>query len=477
MKGNSIVSKLLLIVTIIMAVSFIVIASILSFWFEDYYSKQRKEQLQQQSNIVGAAAVSYANISGDSNNLELQSVLDFVSKSVEADILLVDSLGYVYENSSSIHNNLKFTKLDLTDDKWTELKSGNAIELKGGESNGFDESQVISYQPLREDGVFRGVVVIVTPLDKIREPLRKVYKIIWMSAVLALSISTIGISYISQKMLIKPIEEINNAAKKLAKGQVENRVHIHSNDEIGELAESFNFMADSLEKVDKNRREFISNVSHELRSPITSIKGFISGILDGVIPKERENDYLKLAYDEIQRLTRLINDLLDLSAMESGRMKLNIREIDINEMIRLTVLNMESKIKDKNIEVDLRLEDRQLYVLGDEDRIRQVLTNLIDNAIKYGKNEGGLIRVSTDKRGGKVITSVYNNGPIIPKNEINSIWERFYKSDKSRTNKVSTGLGLPIVRHILTQHEEDIWVENKGEIEGVEFSFTLKKSK
>lgn len=475
MKGNSIVSKLLLTVTIIMAVSFIVIASILSIGFQKYYDTQRKTQLQQQCDLIGAAAVSYADVQNEIENRELQNVINFVSKVVEGNVLVVDSSGLVYANSDNIHNNLKYTKCDISDEMWQNLKDGESIEKKGGFA-AINDSDHVTYYPLQEQKNFIGVVIIVTPFEKIHEPIRKVYKIIWMSAVLALSISTIGISYISQKILIKPIEEVNNAAKRLAKGEVEKRVLIHSNDEIGELADSFNSMADALEKVDKNRRDFISNVSHELRSPITSIKGFISGILDGVIPKEKENDYLKLTYDEIQRLTRLINDLLDLSAMESGRVKLHMKEVDINEMIRLTVLNLESKINDKKLNVDVQLEDRQLYVLCDEDRMRQVLTNLIDNAVKYSNN-GGFVKVSTTRKGGKIVTSIYNNGPVIPKKEINAIWERFYKSDKSRTNKVSTGLGLPIVRHILNQHGEDVWIENKGETTGVEFSFTLKKAK
>ena len=163
---------------------------------------------------------------------------------------------------------------------------------------------------------------------------------------------------------------------------------VNCNNEIGELAESFNMMAECLEKSDTKRREFISNVSHELRSPITSIKGFIGGILDGVIPRDRENYYLKIVYDEVDRLARLVNDLLDMSAMESGKFNLAITEFDINQVISLCILNLEHKIQEKGLNVKATFYNNRAYVLGDRDRIIQVVTNIIENSIKYSNDDG-----------------------------------------------------------------------------------------
>ncbi len=232
-------------------------------------------------------------------------------------------------------------------------------------------------------------------------------------------------------------------------------------------------MADSLEEVDRNRQRFISNVSHELRSPITSIKGFIGGILDGVIPKEKENYYLAITNDEIQRLTRLVNDLLDLAAIESGQLSLYMSVVDINEIIRLCVIKFGIQIDAKRVNVDVFFEGNCLYVHADRDRIIQVITNLIDNSIKY-VSEDGKIKIATKTKGNKAYISVFNDGPAISEEDLKHIWDRFYKADKSRTSKSSTGLGLSIVRSILTQHGEDIWVENKNG-DGVTFTFTLKK--
>lgn len=301
------------------------------------------------------------------------------------------------------------------------------------------------------------------------------YSIIWYSAILAIFISCFVIYYFSQRIIIKPLKQINYAANKISKGEVDKRVNIASNDEIGELGKAFNSMADSIEQIEKNRREFVSNVSHEIRSPITSIEGFIGGILDGVIPKEKENYYLSVTYEETQRLARLVNDLLDLSAIESGQLKMKNEQIDVNEIIRITVIKFEQKIKSKNLNVDVCLQDDNLYVLGDRDRIIQVVTNLLDNAVKY-VNEGGEIKICSKIKGQKAYISFFNSGPHIPEEDLRHIWDRFYRGDKSRTVKTSTGLGLSIVRSILTELGEDVWAENKDS-GGVLFTFTLKATK
>ena len=275
-----------------------------------------------------------------------------------------------------------------------------------------------------------------------------------------------------KKIIINPLNEINIAARRLARGDVGKRVNITSNDEIGELAHSFNVMAESIEESDKNRRDFISNVSHELRSPITSIKGFVAGILDGVIPKDKENYYLNIVYDEIRRLSRLVIDLLDISAMEEGKFKLNMVEFDINILIKQCIAKFDGKIRNKGVNVEVTFGREHEFVYADRDRLIQVLTNIIDNAMKYS-NDNGNIKITTNDKGSKVYVSVFNNGPLLKDEELARIWDRFYKSDKARTNKDSTGLGLPIVRLILAQHGEDIWVNN--EQDGVRFTFTISK--
>lgn len=472
MRKNSLVSKLLVTFTAIIAFTFIIIATVLSIWFENYYFEQTKDQLDNQGKLIANAMVGHLNEHQEASLINLQNVLTFIGDSLKADILLTDNNGYVFAVSTPKFNNLRFSRLNI--DEMDELSGGKAVEKRSVYDDVFNRKAYVYMKPVFYGKWFKGVIVMSTPLEQIKTPLKKVYAIIWISAIMALIVSSVVIYYFAQRILIAPLSHINIAAKKITKGEVEKRVYIDSNDEIGELAESFNTMADSLAQVEKNRRDFISNVSHELRSPITSIKGFVAGILDGVIPKDKENYYMKIVYDEVTRLSRLVNELLDLSAMEAGKLNLKISEFDINEIIRICIINLEPKIKHKKLEVDVVLEGNHLYVSGDRDRMMQVVTNLADNAVKYS-GEDGYIRVTSRSRGSKVYVSIYNDGPAISEEDLKNIWDRFYKADKSRTNKVSTGLGLSIVRHILTQHGEDIWAENKTPEKGVTFTFTLKK--
>lgn len=473
MVKNSLVSKMIAAFTSITAISFIIIATILSVWFQNYYFDQRKTQMDKQGQLIAESVKSYLNEPQEEITLyRLRMNMGFVSDLVSADILISDSYGLVYAISNTKYSDYLSKNLGIKE--MDELRFGRTIEKKGIYDKVLDKVVYVYMKPVFDGNSFKGVIAMYTPVDQIKTPLKRVYYIIWISAILAVIVCSIVIYYFSQRILIKPLSQINAVARKISKGDVERRVNIDSNDEIGELADSFNTMADSLEKVEKNRREFMSNVSHELRSPITSIKGFIGGILDGVIPKDKENYYLTIAYEEIQRLTRLINDLLDLAAMEAGKFSLRISELDINEIIKLCVIKFETKINDKKLKVDVVFQEEHLYVAADRDRLIQVITNLLDNAVKYVSDEGN-IKINTKIKGNKVLVSVFNDGPSIPEEDIKHIWERFYKSDKSRTSKVSTGLGLPIVRNILTQLGEDIWAENKAKDQGVTFIFTLTK--
>ncbi|MDP4088247.1 MAG: HAMP domain-containing sensor histidine kinase [Bacillota bacterium] len=483
MRKKGLVYKTVLIYTLIFAVCITVLSTVLSLWFQNFYYNSRKEQLDKQARVLSDRALMYFNYEKASdkdkqnNNYtyeRLKEDLELAGSYVNAEVLVISSVGYVHANSDSQYDNLLGIMLPPED--MEQLRLGMSIEKKSvyTDKNGLGKEMYVYIVPVIENEEFRCAVDILTPTSYLKIPLKKTETFIWMAALLLTIGAALIIYRITKRMIIKPLAEINSAARKISKGEVQRRVDLKSRDEIGELAESFNIMADSLEKVEKNRREFISNVSHELRSPITSIKGFIGGILDGVIPKDKESYYLSVTYEEIQRLTRLVNDLLDLSAMEAGKFKLNIAEIDINEIIRLCVIKFETRINAKRLQVDVTLQDEHLYAVGDRDRIVQVVTNLLDNAIKY-VNEGGNIKIVTRTKADKVLVTLYNNGPVIPEEDLKHIWERFYKSDKSRTSKVSTGLGLPIVRNILTQLGEDIWVEN-GEKEGVTFYFTLKKA-
>lgn len=471
MKKKSVIYKILITFSSITAILLILIGMVLSAWINRDYSILRSERISKYMEIIQGSTEEFLNENSETGYEDLKSTMKIIKASVDMDSIILDNQGYVYAISDERFEDLMYNKIDMNDSDLKRLKSGKIIE-----KNFFDKNnkRFKTYTtPLFNGESFNGIIIVFENSES-TDFSKKLYSVIWISVLGAVVLSSVVAYYFSQKILISPLSEINNAAKKLAKGEVEKRVYIDSDDEIGELANSFNIMAESLEKVDNVRREFISNVSHELRSPITSIKGFITGIVDGVIPKDKENYYLNIVNDEVSRLSRLVNDLLDISTMESGKFKLKVAKLDINEIITLCTLNLEGKINEKKIRVEVIFNDSYEYCIGDRDRIIQVVTNLLENAIKYG-DEGGRIQVETYAKGDFVYVSIFNSGPNIPKEDINKIWERFYKMDKARTNKISTGLGLSIVRLILSQHNQDIWVNNI-EGKGVKFTFTLKRS-
>lgn len=456
-----------IIVTFISVTSIVLIflGSIMTILFNKNYHSTKLSNLEKQMGIIENSINNYLN-QQDGSYSQLKEIIKMACISTNTEAIITDRLGYVYLVNGEDYQDLMYSKIKLN----TESLSSN-IEFKK-EVFKVDNASINGYvKAIYEDGEIDGYMIMVMQNQSERN--FNMF-IIWITVIIEIIISAIVIKIVTNQIIIRPIDNINNVAKRLAKGEVEKRVVVNCNNEIGELAESFNMMAECLEKSDTKRREFISNVSHELRSPITSIKGFIGGILDGVIPRDRENYYLKIVYDEVDRLARLVNDLLDMSAMESGKFNLAITEFDINQVISLCILNLEHKIQEKGLNVKATFHNNRAYVLGDRDRIIQVVTNIIENSIKYS-NDDGEIKIDVYSKGEKVYVDIFNSGECIEEKELNKIWDRFYKSDKSRTNKLSTGLGLPIVRSILSQHNEDIWVKNI-EGKGVSFIFTLKKS-
>ncbi|WP_300696435.1 HAMP domain-containing sensor histidine kinase [uncultured Clostridium sp.] len=468
MKKNSIVRKLIITFSSITGGLLILVGLVLSVGFYRISHYELINTLNKQLDVVSEAVGKYLKCQ-DGSYEDISRLLQISCLTNNMSGVVVDRLGYVYMVSSNEYSDFKYTNIDIENSKIpTDDKIIHKKVLIDGKSN-LKVSAFI--KPIFTNSQLDGYIIMVenNPVNE-----RRTIIIIWTAIVLAVIVAGAIVKYFAQLLVVEPIEEINNSAKRLAKGNVQERVKVVGKNEIGELAQSFNTMAQSIEEADNIRKEFISNVSHELRSPITSIKGFVGGILDGVIPRDKENYYLKIVYDEIDRLARLVNDLLDISAMESGKFNLHISEFDINQTVSLCILNLENKIKTKNLNVKAIFHEKRCFAIGDRDRILQVITNLLENAIKYSE-DNGQIEVNISTKSEKIFVSIFNSGNILSEYDLNHIWDRFYKSDKSRTNKISTGLGLPIVRLILSQHNQDIWVENVDD-KGVKFVFTLQRN-
>lgn len=462
MKRKGLLYKLIIINAIILGFILHFLAFVLSLWFKGNYFQEKKAVFENTGSYIAGVMDYYNKKKEDAKYNEFQNVINMASIASDANIAIINENNerYISSNTEKINDSII-----VSQDNIEILKQGKYVE--------YVNNYYTYLYPVVISDKFEGYIMMTSPLEEINVKLNKIYLIIWALSICTILFSIIVLSLFTKTFLINPLAELNSAAKKFANGEVDKRVNIKSEDEIGQLAKSFNVMAESLEKVEMNRRDFISNVSHELRSPITSIKGFIAGILDGVIPKEKEHEYLERAYFEIKRLTRLINDLLDLSTISSGKLKFNIKKVDINELIRRCIINNEGRLKEKGISLDVDLNEEKCFVNTDEDKIIQVLTNLLDNSIKYCGHEGR-IKLKVYNKNNKVIVEIYNNGQKLTEEEKKNIWDRFYKSDKSRTNKVSTGLGLPIVRMLLNEMGEEVWAENDSQI-GVRFIFTLSK--
>lgn len=316
----------------------------------------------------------------------------------------------------------------------------------------------------------RGIILVHSKLPTIRNTKYSIPRIFVISGGIG-CLAAFLLVFILTRRMVKPLTEMRQAASRIASGDFSKRITIRGEDEIAELSRSFNYMVDALENLENTRRDFLSNISHELRTPLTTIKGFLDGILDGVIPPENQNAYLSIVRDEVRRMEKLVNDIMDLARFQAGDTRLNITVFDINEKIRRCVVNLQQMIVNKNLDLMAEFETERLYVRADPDAIQRVLLNLLHNAVKFTP-PGGRIIVRTYAKN-KAYVEVEDTGPGIPKEDLPHIFDRFYKTDKSRgLDKAGVGLGLAIVKNILLSHNEGIKVES-DEGKGSKFTFTL----
>ncbi|MCC8141080.1 MAG: HAMP domain-containing protein [Lachnospiraceae bacterium] len=273
----------------------------------------------------------------------------------------------------------------------------------------------------------------------------------------------------------RPLRRMTREAKRYAEGDYRTPLEPRPVGSLGFVTDVMNYMAGELNSLEDDQRKFISNISHDFRSPLTSIKGYAEAIADGTIPEEMQEKYLNVIVSETERLEMLTESILELNKLSDKGTYLNISTFDLNEKIRQTLLTFEGRAKEKNLTFDLSLTKQPLYVRADPGKIDQVLHNLIDNAIKFS-NDDAAVTIETSSQNGKAFTSVKDYGIGIPKESLNKIWERFYKTDLSRgKDKTGTGLGLAIVKEIISAHHENINVISTEGV-GSEFIFSLSEA-
>lgn len=339
----------------------------------------------------------------------------------------------------------------------------------------FSDDTMSVLVPITLNFTTRGYIAIHQPMEHIYEERESVLQVVYI-LFLILFLITSSILVLLNYIIHRPLRKIITGVDKFASGNLKYNIPVSTEDEMGYLAASLNYMSDELDKMGDYQRKFVANVSHDFRSPLTSIKGYAEAILDGTIPPEMQEKYLNIVVFETERLNKLTRSLLTLNDMDAKGRMLDITTFDINGVIKNTVATFEGTCREKKISIELILAGQTLYVSADMGRIQQVLYNLLDNAIKFSPKDS-TITIETTEKHDTVFVSVKDMGAGIPRSSLSKIWDRFYKLDTSRgKDRKGTGLGLAIVKEIINAHNQHINVISTEGV-GTEFIFTLDKSK
>lgn len=338
----------------------------------------------------------------------------------------------------------------------------------------YDADMLSVFAPITSDYKVKGYVVILCDMVKIDTSCNSLLNISYIAMAILFLLSGIILIFFTE-MVYTPLRKITYATEQYASGNMHYEFQVESDDEIGYLAACLNYMASEIARSEDDQKKFVANVSHDFRSPLTSIHGYLEAMLDGTIPPELYEKYLNIVLNETDRLTKLTNSLLTLNNLNTKGILLDWSNFDINEVIRRTAATFEGVCRQKTIAIEVVLTEEVMYVHGDKDKIQQVLYNLLDNAIKFSHHQS-VIKIETSEKKNKLFISVKDTGIGIPKEDLKLIWDRFYKSDLSRgKDKKGTGLGLSIVKEIINAHGEHINVISTEGV-GSEFIFSLPLS-
>jgi signal transduction histidine kinase len=449
------------------------VSAVMGVVLNEYVLRQQENDILAASGVLEQMTGAYQIEETDirARNAYKQSLMHW-ARFIHGEIIVTNADGEVSQATGTVRT----VPRDFVE---TVVDSGKPFRKKSDFGGAYDTDVFTVGVPVRYNGSIVGAMFFNIYMPLLRKTLMGLFSAFLIAIFCSMAVAFVLV-YIQAKRISKPIREINNAARDIAAGNFSHRVAVSSCDEVGQLASSFNFMADSIEETEKTRSRFVSDVSHELRTPMTSITGFVEGILDGTVPEEKRDYYLNIVLEESVRLTKLVNDLLDMSKMASSEYKLNITEFDINELIRICIIGLSNKLEEKNLDLNIDFAEDSLKVMADHDAIMRVVINLLDNAIKFSYSNT-TIGIKTWVDGNKVNIRVGNFGAGISREDLSNVFKRFYKTDKSRNNKSGAGLGLSFVKDILTLHKQSIWVQSDDAKEGSDakyttFTFTLEKA-
>ena len=445
---------------------------ILSVVLNNYIAKSKKETLIECCEEI----VEYIDGFPDTEKIDsgdFSDIVESIAGVSHTDIFITDNNGKILicgctdwqEKGSCDHSNNRILDKDL---EKTIKEESIALSTLGI----YENRQYVTMKPIyNSENVRFGAVYSVSSVSSVSKLLSTVVRLYIFSAFVPIVLMFLAI-YAMIYRLTKPLKSMSEASKAMARGDFSRRIPVMSDDEIGELSMSFNLMTNNLSRLEGMRKSFVANISHELKTPMTTIGGFIDGILDGTIEEEKQSYYLGIVSEEVKRLSRLVESMLSMAKLESGEFVLKPELFDLREMILTIAISQEQRIEGKKIQINGLEGMKGLSVKADRDFIHQVVYNLVDNAIKF-TNDDGYINFSLEKEGKNAVLTITNSGNGIPQKDLPFIFERFYKVDKSRSlGKNSTGLGLYIAMTIITAHKGVISVSSK-ENEFTTFKITL----
>ncbi len=469
----SIYVKFIFIYVVTAIVSFVFVTNVTSKMIMNHMTTEKADTLYREATLLSANyAQDYYQQKTISSLEAVHSTLNAIATYLNAEIAMVDIDGKIILESGK-HFIAPDSNTHIIED-FDTTSFGTSYYMIGDFFGEFDDETLSVISPINYGLRVRGYLVIHTDMDELyleKENMLNIMYITLAGLLLLFLIALLIVGYI----IYYPMKKITKAAKEYAVGNLTYQVEVDTEDEFGRLADAMNLMSKELNDMEEYERKFIANISHDFRSPLTSIKGYVEAMMDGTIPPEFQEKYFNIVLFETDRLKKLTEELLTLNSFGSKRGMLDITTFDINASIKNTAASFEGRCRDRKISIELLFESKQEPVKADMGKIQQVLYNLIDNAIKFSP-DNSVIEVETTVKHEKVFVSVKDHGSGIPKDSQKKIWERFYKIDSSRgKDKRGTGLGLAIVKEIIQTHNEHINVISTEGV-GTEFTFSLPKA-
>ena len=467
--SRNIQTRNILLSTGMVVLSFLILSLSFSAVCYTYVIREKRLVLDSTAEVVADVAAA-VNETSDAENWGLSLQAASISRATGLHIFICDTSGKVVICSDAL---VKCEHIGKTVPAayLSESEEGSGFRKLSDLSGFYREKRYVSAVPIRQrGGEITGYVFAAAEIGAVWELWRRFTTMLLLTGCFTLLIA-IPISVISSRRETAPLKEMAAAARQFAKGDMSTRISLRGrSDEVMELCEAFNQMADALEKSEERRKEFISSVSHELKTPMTTISGFADGLLDGTIPMENAPKYLSIISEETKRLSRLVRQMLDISRMKDKKGSRDA-SFDATEVLRVAITNLYSRMEEKGLELRPEIPEDPVICRGSGDDVARVIYNILDNAVKFAERDSRL-DVCLYKQNGKAFISVTDRGETIPEEELPMIFDRFHKSDRSRSlDRDGVGLGLYIVKTILDHLGEDIWVRSKdGE---TEFRFSL----